>query len=90
LRAKTASRAPRVERSRLVTSSSDEETTQGLKRTYLDRNKAEVKARSKAKKQRGILGAVNLSGIPVASGEVDGIGALCTSDEVDFAATDDN
>ena len=35
---RTVSKAPRVERSRLVTSSSDEEH-QGLKRTYLDRKK---------------------------------------------------
>ena len=77
---RTLSKAPRVERSRLVTSSSDEEH-QGLKRTYLDRKKPGEQSLKTI--QRGALGAVDLSQIP-GTGDADGIGVLCTSDEVDF------
>ena len=73
----------------MVTSSSDEET-QGLKRTYLDRQRSGKKSLKQAKKRGGILGSADLSGIPVVAGDGDGIGALCTSDEVDFVGTDDN
>ena len=74
---------PRVERSRFVTSSSDEEP-RGLKRSYLDRKKNEEKSFKKG--QRGVLGAVDLSQIP-GTGDADGLGVLCISDEVDFVGT---
>ena len=76
-------RAPRVERSRLVTSSSDDEP-RGLKRTYLDRKKGGEMSFKKGLK--GVLGTVDLSQIP-GTGDADGLGVLCTSDEVDFVGT---
>lgn len=79
----TSARAPRVERSRMGTSSSDDEH-QGLKRSYLDRKKKEE--RVSKRRMRNVIGAGDLSQI-AGTGDADGNGVLCTSDEVDLLGT---